>query len=70
MQTTTEKIELIGSLILGEIKLWSLKKVYFESKKLKSITILHFITTLNNVALKIGRVFKAIIKTRNVNDKC
>ena len=32
MQTNTEKIELTGYLILGEIKLYKLKNVYFEEK--------------------------------------
>ena len=32
MQTTTEKIELNGYLILGEIKLCNLKNVHFEKK--------------------------------------
>ena len=36
MQTTTEKIELIGYLILGKIKLCNLKKVHFEKKDPKS----------------------------------
>ena len=49
MLTTTEKIELIGYLILSEIKLCNLKNVHFEKKS----PILHFMTTLNNVTLKI-----------------
>ena len=49
MKTTTEKIELIGYLILSEIKLCNLKNVHFEKKS----PILHFMTTLNNVTLKI-----------------
>ena len=57
MQTTTEKFELIGYLILGEIKLCNFKNIHFEKKNPKSLkkntTILHFMTTLNNVALKI-----------------
>ena len=32
MQATTEKIELIGYLILGEKKHFNLKKVHFEKK--------------------------------------
>ena len=36
MQTTTEKIELMGYLILGKIKLCNLKKVHFEKKDPKS----------------------------------
>ena len=36
MQTNTEKIELTGYLILGEIKLYKLKNVYFEEKISKS----------------------------------
>ena len=34
MQTTTEKIELIGYLILGEIKLCNLENVHFEKNSL------------------------------------
>ena len=46
-----------------------------EPKKWKNITILHFMTTFHNVALKIEisfkatKVFKPIMKTRKVNDK-
>ena len=36
MQTTTEKIELIGYLILGEIKLCNLKDVHFQKKTPKN----------------------------------
>ena len=36
MQATTEKIELIGYLILGEIKHFNLKNVHFEKKRQKS----------------------------------
>ena len=35
VQTTTEKIELIGYLILGEIKLCNLKSINFEKKSTK-----------------------------------
>ena len=35
VQTTTEKIELIGYLILGEIKLCKLKSINFEKKSPK-----------------------------------
>ena len=48
-----------------------------DSKKLKNITILHFMTTLNNVALKAeidfelqGCLRPLYIKIRNVSDKC
>ena len=60
MQTTTGKIELIGYLILGEIKLCNLKNIHFEKKKpqkLNNIINLHFMTTLNNVVFKIEIVF-------------
>ena len=50
------KIDLIGYLILGEIQLCNLKNIHFEKKspktKKENITILYFLTTLNNVALK------------------
>ena len=36
IQTTTEKIELTGFLILGKIKLGNLKNVHFEKKSPKS----------------------------------
>ena len=36
VQTTTEKIEFIGYLILGEIKFWNLKNEHFEKKNPKS----------------------------------
>ena len=60
IQTTTDKIKLIGSLILGEIKFCNLKNERFEKKikKLKNITILHFMTTFHNVTLKIETSFK------------
>ena len=76
MQSTTDKIKLIGYLILYEIKPCNLK--HFEEKSqrnLKNITILNSMTTLNNVPLKIEIAFglqgfnKAIIKTTNGNDK-
>ena len=48
MQTTTEKIKLIGHLILGEIKFCNLKNEQFDKKSPKSLktTILHFMTTV------------------------
>ena len=56
MQTTTEKNELIGYLIFVEIKHYKLSKMYIlrkrSQKAKKNITILHFMTTLNNVPLK------------------
>ena len=61
MQTNTKKIELTGYLILGEIKLYKLKNVYFEekiSKSKKNITILHFMTILNNITLKVEICFE------------
>ena len=80
LQTTAEKTELIVYLMLGEIKLCNLKNVHFKKKtqKVKKVAILHSMTTLKNVALKIEigfelheyLTFKAIIKTRNVNHKC
>ena len=53
------------------------KSIFWEKelKKLKSIIILHFMTTFHNVALKIEtsfklqRLFKTIMKTRKVSDK-
>ena len=76
MKTTTEKIKLIGYLILAEIKFWNLKNEYFEKKSPKSenITILHLMTTFHNVTLKMEtsfklKVFKLIMKTRKCNDK-
>ena len=36
MQTTTEKIDLIGYLILSEIKLCNLNNVHFEKKSPKN----------------------------------
>ena len=62
MQTTTEKIKLIGYLILREIKFRSLQNEHSEKKSLKSeenITILYFMTTFHNVALKIETSFRA-----------
>ena len=44
-----------------------------EPKKLKNITILHLMTTFHKVTFKTGqatKVFKPIMKTRNVNNKC
>ena len=35
-QTTTEKIKLIGYLILGEIRLWNLRNEHFEKMSPKS----------------------------------
>ena len=61
IQTTTEKTKLSGYLILGEIKFCYLKNEHFwekEPKKLKSITILYFMTTFHNVAFKIETSFK------------
>ena len=61
IQTRTEKIKLIGYLILGEIKFSELKNEYFEKKiprKLKNITIFNFMTTFPNVAVKIETSFK------------
>ena len=60
MQTKNEKIKLIGYLILGEIKFWNLKYEQFEkrSPKMEKITILHFMTTFHNAALKIETSFK------------
>ena len=61
IQTTTEINKLIGYLILGEIKFWTFKKELFEKKgpeSEKSITILHFMTTFHNGALKIETSFK------------
>ena len=42
-----------------------------RAQKVKKITILHFMSTFHNVALKIETewVFKPIMKTRYVNDK-
>ena len=48
---------------------WWDKNFAKESKKLKNITILHFITTLYNLALKIGIGFE-LQGYLNVNDKC
>ena len=56
IKTTTEKINLIGYLILGEIESESILRK--EPKKLKNRTILHFMTTFHNVALKIETSFK------------
>ena len=53
--------KLIGYLIIGEIKFWNLKNKHFEKKSPKiekHITILHFMTTFHNVALKIETSFK------------
>ena len=36
IQTTTEKIKLIGYLILSDIKFWKLKNEHFEKKSPKS----------------------------------
>ena len=38
-----------------------------EPKKLKTITILHFMTTFHNAALKIET--RKVLKTREANDK-
>ena len=35
LQTTTEKVKLIGYLILGEIKFWNLKNKHFVKKNPK-----------------------------------
>ena len=61
IQTTTEKIKLIGYLILCEIKFCNLKNEQFWGKKpknLQNITILHFMTNFHNVTLKIETGFK------------
>ena len=53
-KTTTAKIGLTGSLQV-EIKCYILKNVIFWKKgtKVKNITILHFMTTFHNFALRI-----------------
>ena len=63
IQTTTEKIKLIGYLILGKIKVCKLKNISQtfsekEPNKLKNIIVLRFMTTFHNVALKIETRFK------------
>ena len=59
--TTTEKIKLIGKMILGEIKFCNLKNEHFEEKSPKiekNVTILQFMSTIHNVALKTETSFK------------
>ena len=61
IKTATEKIKLTGYLILGEIKFCNLKNENFEQNSprcSKNVTILHFMTTFHNVALKIEASFK------------
>ena len=55
------KTELIGYLMLGEIKFYNHKNERFEKKSAKcqkELTILHSMTTFYNVALKIETGFK------------
>ena len=61
IQTATEKIKLTEYLILGETNFWNLKNEHFEKKRPKgekNITILRFMTTFHNVALKIETSLK------------
>ena len=56
MQTISENIYLVGHLILGGIKNERFEKK--SSKSEKNITILDFMITFHNVALKIETSFK------------
>ena len=54
IQTTVTKTELIGS-VQGGMKYRNLKNIHFQKKdtKVKNETILHFMTTFLNFALRI-----------------
>ena len=56
-QTTTEKIDFTGYLILGKINFSNLKNEHLKKKKPKKLEILHFMTTFQNVALKTEIIF-------------
>ena len=79
IETTTEKITLTWYLVLGEIKFCNLKMDILRKstqKIKKNITILHYMTTFYNVALKIETSFNlqsylsTLWKIEKVNNKC